>query len=47
VPRATDPGLAPPLFTCRLSYTDGDDSGDFTTAVSDWKIGDAFLTGDG
>jgi hypothetical protein len=30
-----------------LTYTDGNDGGEFTTAIPDWKIGDTFLTRDG
>jgi hypothetical protein len=34
-------------FKYRLTYTDGDDGGDFETAVSDWKVGDTFHTAEG
>jgi hypothetical protein len=34
-------------FTFRLTLKDGDDGGDFTTAVSDWKIGETFQTDSG
>ena len=35
------------MFTFRLTYTDGDDCGDFVTAVRDWKIGETFQTDSG
>jgi hypothetical protein len=34
-------------FKYRLTYTDGDDGGDFETAVSDWKVGHTFHTAEG
>jgi hypothetical protein len=34
-------------FTFRLTLQDGDDAGDFVTAVPDWKIGETLQTGSG
>jgi hypothetical protein len=35
------------MFRFRLFSPDGDNLGDFVTAVPDWKVGDTFTTGDG
>jgi hypothetical protein len=37
----------PMPFRYRLSYPDGEDAGEFATAVPDWRAGDTFRTGHG
>ncbi len=34
-------------FRFKLAYADGEDAGEFVTAVPDWQSGDVFRTGDG
>ena len=34
-------------FRFKLAYADGEDAGEFVTAVPDWHSGDVFRTGDG